>query len=384
MAKKPKGESLFQREEGGPYYFIHKGKWYATGTSLVSEAREVKKQILASFTTKGYYVAPSRNTFSEWLDFWLTEVKQQDLKASTYDDYESIITNHIKPGLGGFKLKDIGPEDVLKFYNGKRDKPRTLQKIQYITNAALSEAKRLRKIQENPIDFLADKTKRINYKPPKAAYMPSEEAIQFLDLISGDRWYHLCVLDLGSGLRLGELCGLRWNRVDLPRGTAEITETRRAVKNREGGPKTKIVSGTPKSEKSNRIVPLPVDAVEVLKEWRKIQIEEFFARGIKWSEDGYVFTWEDGRPVRPDYVSKHFKKLFKAFGREELTFHKLRHSYATMLLEAGEELKTIQENLGHAQLSTTSGIYTHVLERMKQRAASRLNGFTKRKSPGGF
>jgi site-specific recombinase XerD len=104
------------------------------------------------------------------------------------------------------------------------------------------------------------------------------------------------------------------------------------------------------------------------------------SEGKKLKKTDNVFVWEEGGRVRPDYLSKHFLKLIRKQGYEGITFHKLRHSYATMLLEAGEEMKVIQENLGHAELSTTSNIYTHVLEKMKKRAAQKLNGFTKRKA----
>ncbi len=399
---------LQQKKSNSKWYYVYytgekdeKGKykrpWIDLETTDESIANDKMKLIQAEIITTGYYYAPSNQLFKEWLYFWLDEIKKPEIGEKTYEDYEYIIRVHIVPDLGLFRIKDLTPEIILKFYNKKRtakrlskklgtDKKRipseetlssrTPQKIQFIMNASLESARKMRKIPENPIDFL-EKSTKVNYKPPESTYMESAEILKFLDSISWDQWFAVFVTDLGSGLRLGEICGLKWAKVDLNRSMFDIKETRQIVKNyTEEGGKTKIIKGTPKSEKSKRYIPLPVDVVETLKKWKRQQKEELFKFGIRQTEDTYVFTWEDGRPLRPDYLSGHFKKLIRKFDRPDMTFHKLRHSYATMLLELGEEMKTIQENLGHAQLSTTSNIYAHVLEKIKARAASKLNGFT--------
>jgi integrase len=400
VAKKDK-RGLVQKPSG-TWFFVRKNKWYNLETTDIDEAIIKRDAIKALFITKGRYDKPSKDTFGKWNLFWLNEIVGPGINTKTFDDYKYIIETHINPAkisksenqieivLGDIELKYLEPEDLLIFYNKKRKEKRlskkidkstgqripgdevlssrTIQKIQFVCNASLKEAVKMRKIMENPNDFL-DKNTKAKYKPPEATYLNSEEVFNFLDSIENDFWFPAFVTVLGTGLRLGELVGLRWANVDLVSGTIQIKETRKAVNDEDTG-RTKIITDVPKSEKSKRIVPLPVDVIETLKELKK---------GVR-SINGYVFTWSDGRPVRPDYLSKHFKKLIRKFDREDMTFHRLRHSYATMLLEMGEELKTIQENLGHADIATTSSIYAHVLERMKVRAARKLDGFTKRKA----
>jgi integrase len=444
----PSDGFLYQRKPGSKCYFVYytgekdeKGKyireWFDLDTTDKAVAEEQIKLKRADLVNFGKLYAPSKQLFKEWLYFWLDEVKKPELEPKTYEDYEYIIRIHIVPDLGLYQMRHLSSDIILKYYNKKRNEKRlskksdkngnrilsnenlslrTLQKIQYIMNASLVTARKMRKIPENPIDFL-DESTRANYKAPESTYLESTEVLEFLNLIAFDQWFSAFVSDLGSGLRLGELCGLKWKKVDLNRGTFDIRETRQIIKifpqdqqpteeqqqqtfdaekqvngqetekqqevntiEKEKVKKTKIINGTPKSEKSNRFVPLPIDVVDALKKWKKQQKEELFKIGLKQTDDTFVFTWEDGRPIRPDYLSKHFKKLIRKFGRSDLTFHKLRHSYATMLLELGEEMKTIQENLGHAQLSTTSNIYAHVLEKLKIRAASKLNGFSKKRA----
>jgi integrase len=414
---------LFQRKSNNKCYFVYytgekdeygkpDRKWVDLDTTDKGIAKDKIKIIRSTLVTTGCFYEPSKELFKDWLYFWLDEIKKPEITPKTYDDYEFIIRVHIVPELGAIQLRHLSSEQILKFYNQKRnekrlskkldkdkkrtiysDEPlslRTLQKIQFIMNASLESARKMRKIPENPIDFL-EKSTKANYKAPEAPFMESDEVIQFLESVSSDRWSVAFITDLGTGLRLGELVGLKWNKVDLERGIVEIKETRQVVEDHSGdGAKTKLITGKPKSEKSNRFLALPIDVVEVLKKWKKQQAEEKLKLGKDYKGDGakhdlkqdqwFIFTWEDGRVIRPDYLSSHFKKLITQFGRPDMTFHKLRHSYASMLLDLGEEMKVIQENLGHAQVSTTSNIYTHILEKRKVRAVKRLDGFTQKKA----
>lgn len=401
--------TLYQRKSNSKFYLIinlgtknekgkYQQKWIDLETTDKTIAKEKRNQILADLQRKGRYDEPSKQTFGEWLDFWLNEIAKPKVKPKTYDDYEYVVRFHIKPQLGSIPLKKLSPEQLQIFYNKKQgekklgfkvddsknrlpsDKAlssRTIQKIQMIIQTSLQKAVAMRKISENPNAFL----ERVKYKRPQAKYLSTSQIIDLLENIIEDRWYPAFVTSLGSGLRLGELVALKWDDINFKAALIRVDETVETVKtHQQSGPKQRLNWQDPKSEKSKRVVPVPSDVIEVLGELKKRQRKEKLNGGSFYNDQGYIFSWEDGRIVQPEYLSKHFNKLAKENGFEGITFHKLRHSYATMLLEKGEDIKTIQENLGHSSSQITSDIYAHVVDAMKERAAKKIDGFTKRKT----
>lgn len=407
---------LFQRTPTSKFYFIHytgrfdeNGKrirpWIDLRTTNEAEAIEQVKNIRAELAQKGRYDPPSADTFGEWLDFWLEEDKKlrskkgEPLKGTTYDDYESTIRVHIKPKLGHYELRDLTPEILQRYYNAKQkenklgwkkdekgnrlpsDKPlsaRVIQKIQMIIRASLDKAVAMHKLPENPDRFID----RVVYRRPKVKFLVTEQVADFLEKIQEDHWYPVYVTGFGTGARLSEITALRWDDIDFERGQIRFDEAVTTVKtHKEEGPKQRLNYGTTKSLASERIIPVPDDVIEVLKKWKTQQKEWYLQRGKnKIESNDLIFLWEDGHIARPEYLAHHFSKLAKKHGYDGITFHKQRHSFATMLLENGEEIKTIQEFLGHSSSEITADIYTHVAETLKQRAKNKLSGFTKKKT----
>jgi integrase len=397
--------TLFQRKSDQKCYFIYntgekiakgkyKQKWHDLETTDKGEAKEKIKLLRADLVKKGRIDEPSKQTYGEWLDFWLEEIKRvnskkgEPLKPKAYDDYECVIRVHIKPKLGQAKLKDITPEMLQKFYNKKgnfthSDKllsTRTIQKIQMLVRASLQKALELRKIPENP-DIFID---RVKYESPPAKYLTSEEVINFLEGAKKDRWvsftfYAMIITDLGSGLREGEICALKWNDIDFKKWEIRVDEAVEQVRTHaETGKKQRLNWQDPKSKKSERGIPVPLDVIAHLRLQRICQRKDKINAGKDYKNQGYVFAHPDGRVYNPKKVCDKFIHLADRLGYPEVTFHKLRHSYATMLLENGEDSRTIQENLGHASNRVTE-IYAHVIKKMQKRAAKRIEGFSKRK-----
>ena len=181
---------------------------------------------------------------------------------------------------------------------------------------------------------------------------------------------------------MGELAALRWENVDLEKGIIRVKEAVYRVKNddKHAEKKTRLIFQPPKTEKGRRVVPLPEKIRIELKRHRKNQAQTKLLIGEMYEDEGFVFTWQDGRMVTPDYLSKRFLKLIRDAGYEGIHFHSLRHSYASALLKAGEHPKVVQELLGHSTITVTLDPYSHVEPELKERAAEKINDFLERKN----
>jgi integrase len=408
---------LYQRTPNSKYYYIYntgekvikngkevyKQKWIDLGTKDKKTAEVQVKLIKADLIKKGRYDEPSKETFAEWLEFWLEKIvrpnnkKGEPLKDKTYDDYEYIIRFHIIPKLGHLQLKKITPQILQEFYiekrkeyklghktdsNGNRlpsDKllsTRTLQKIQMIIRASLKKAVIMYKIPENP-DLRLD---RVKYKAPPAKYLTSDQVIDFLENAKKDRWltfkqYVSIFTSLGSGLREGEICALKFEDIDFKKRKIKVDESLSTVRTHaKEGKKQKVIIQTTKSFKSDRIVTVPKDVIAHLRLLKYLHKKEFGHLNLS----DFIFCNQNKEPYNPKKLADLFINLANRLGYKGITFHKLRHSYATMLLEKGEHTRVIQENLGHARDEITQ-IYAHVIESMKESAATKLEGFSKKK-----
>lgn len=375
--------------------------------------KEVADKLTAALheVNQGIFMEPSKMTFADWLTTWLSEYAKAQVRPTTFDSYEYLIRIHIKPALGGIYLKDLQPSQIQKFYNQKLEEklmdrrseqtklkheekvkeglaekkefktlsPATIRKMRIIISEALDQALKEGKIIRNP----AKATKPPKVEKKEARFLTPEELSEFLDNITEDRWYPAFIVDINSGLRLGELVALKWSNIDLEKGIIFIKE---AVSWIRDGASWKLYTHPPKSQKGLRNVPLPSLAVMELKKLKKRQAEEKLRLGDAYQRNGdnqeqwYVFTWEDGRLVDPFYLSKHFAKLIKSQNLS-MNFHGLRHSYATALLQAGEHPKVVQELLGDSTISVVLDTYSHVTPGLKEKAAGKLEGLFTNKKP---
>lgn len=337
---------------------------------------------------KGIFVKSTKITFEEWLYYWLNEIVKPEVKPASYDFYENYIRIHIVPELGALQLSKITTELLDQFYNRKKQEkkrqngPGTLSKksvsdIRKVIGMALKKAVAKKKIPFDPNQY----TEPIGKEDPEIEYLTPEEIADFLEKISDDYFYPAYVTALGTGLRVGELAALQWKHIDLSGGFLRVEQSAARIKTHQAeGPKEKVIIQEPKTRKSIRKIPLPLDVIKTLKAYQARQ-RELKGNVIDISGEEFIFTWPSGEMVTPSYLSKHFKRLTRKHKlTKNIHFHCLRHSYASMLLANGEELKIVQENLGHSDIRITSNIYTHVMDEMKVKSARKLDGFTKKKT----
>ena len=320
----------------------------------------------------GAYFEPTRLTVGEWLDTWLKEYAAPSLKTLSLSTYESRTRTHIKPALGKLKLSELNATHIQTLYNNltRREglSPKTIKNVHGILHKAISQAVKLRYIPYNPADACElPRMEKHEIKP----LTETEIAVFLQEIAEGERLRDLFIVTLFTGMREGEVCGLPWDAINFRDGT--ITVKQQLQKGKEKG--SGHFLSTTKNDKSRIITAAPY-VMDVLKQVYNQQIQERYTAGMAWSNPwNLVFTDPLGNFIPPQTVLKHFKAVSARIGRPDARFHDLRHTYAVVSLQEGDDVKTVQQNLGHATASFTLDVYGHVSEKMKQESARRMENF---------
>lgn len=338
------------------------------------ETRKKLAQAVAAID-RGDYVEPQKMTVGEWLDTW-AESYLSNVKPSTRYNYEGCIRNHLKPAFGAIQLGSLPPHMVQSFYNGlsaERDRqpglaPSTIHLIHLVLNEAMKQAVRLGYIRSNPATFCTLPQKKQKEKTP----IDGAAVGAFLNAVKGNRFETLFTVALFTGMREGELLGLLWECVDFEHGTVYIDK--QLQRKRELGKAGSYVLTSTKNGKPRTISPAPL-VMEILRKHQRKQAENRLKAGRAWEDKGLVFPDELGGFLSAFVVYQMFKKVAASIGMSSATFHDLRHSYAVAAIRAGDDVKTVQGNLGHATAAFTLNVYGHVTEAMKQESAARMEAY---------
>ncbi len=317
------------------------------------------------------YIEPAKITLSEWLETWEREYLN-DVKPFTKVAYHSKIANHISPALGATKLKALTAPQIQKFYNdlsGRKElSPKSVKNIHGVLHRALQQAVAIGYIPFNPAD--ACKLPRVQRKEINP--LDDEQITAFLAAIKGHRFEVLYTLTLFTGMREGEAIGLCWDRVDFKSGTITIDKQLQQEQKRGG----EYIFSSLKNDKTRVIQPAPF-VMRILKQHKINQYKQRCKAGKFWNNSGLVFTDELGEHLCISTVYNCFKRIVSSLGLPELRFHDLRHSYAVASIRAGDDIKTVQSNLGHATAAFTLDVYGHVTAQMKKASAERMEGYIK-------
>lgn len=335
-----------------------------------------KLKVALAALDSGTYIAPCKMTVGEWMDIWSKQYLG-GVKESTVAAYNATIRTHIKPGIGAIRLDALDTHLVQSFYNGLREptkdrdavSPKTVKNVHGILHKALQQAVANGYIRFNPTNSC------ILPRVEKKELQPLDEAETklFLDAVKGHRFELLFTFTLFSGLREGEALGLTWDRVDFMRGTILISK--QLQKEKKAGGEFRLVSL--KNDKPRRITPAPW-VMQLLRDRKLQQYEHKEKAGAAWSNPmNLVFTNELGGNLIPQTVVRHFKEIVASIGRPDARFHDLRHSYAVASLRSGDDIKTVQGNLGHATAAFTLDVYGHVTNQMQEASAVRMEAYIK-------
>ena len=324
---------------------------------------------IVSEMDSGTYAEPSKMKVSQWLDEWLASYTMNS-KPATRSAYEEHIRVHIKPSLGDIPLKQLSTRDIQQLYTNllkeRELSPKTVRNIHGVLHRTLEQAKLLGYIRVNPAD--AAVTPRVEKKQVET--LDAEDIGKFLAAIRGTKYEYPLFVAVFTGLRQGELLGLTWDCVDFEHGMLLINKQHNRVKG-----DTEFRFASLKNDKA-RVLTAADEVMEVLKLQKERQTAWAAALGDGWSNpDNLVFTTEFGRYINNKVLYQNFKRIMKKLGNPNLRFHDLRHTYAVNNLRAGDDIKTLQENLGHATASFTLSTYAHATPGMKRESAKRMTEF---------
>ena len=334
-----------------------------SGFATKSAAQSALQQIVRMLVTD---VNLTSMTVQEYLETWLTS--KHALKPTTMALYGEFTKNYLVPHLGQIRLLELRAQHLDRMYasitvgrRGRPLSPSTIRRIHGVLRSALNTAVKRRLIPYNPAEHIELAPE--NPKKPKP-WTP-QQCQSFLRHIEHDRLANLYHLMLVTGMRRGETVGLRWEDVDLDGECLFVIQQITDVNGRS------MVS-TPKTKRGQRLVPLDGETVAMLRRQRDTQNLERAAWGPAWNEAGLIFTREDGRPLRPEYVTRHFQALAERAGLRAIRLHDLRHTNASLALSAGVDMKVVSERLGHSQMAITADLYTHVNRGLGRTAAEQI------------
>ena len=317
------------------------------------------------------YAVPEKITLKEWLEIWQAEYIG-DVKPFTVKSYQTQIDCHIVPALGAVKLSSLTTPQIQKFYNAlcKGDKPlapKSIKNVHGVLHRALKQAVEVKYIMYNPSD--ACKLPRVEKKEIQP--LNEEQIKQFLAAVARHKYKMIYEVTIFTGMREGEVLGLQWSNIDFKNGTITISKQLQKEKKKQG----KYYLAPLKNDKARTMIPAPF-VIQLLKKQREEQILQRFKAGASWNNEfELVFTDELGKHLVHGTVYKNYKRLAADIGVPSSRFHDLRHSYAVAAIQSGDDIKTVQGNLGHATASFTLDVYGHVSEQMKKQSSERMEQF---------
>ncbi len=374
MAKRrANGEGSIRKRKDGRW----EGRYTAGRDSVTGKAiyknvlgktqAEVKEKLKTAIEKNGSPAMTTEHyTVGQWLDAWMENYAKLQARASSHKTYQGFIENHIKPALGDIPLEKLTAMDLQRLYkhlleSGRvectesRSKPKglsvkTVRNINQMISSALNCAVEQRLIPGNPTKgCVLPKLER-----KEMTILPPENLGTFFEEARRSGVFELYYIDLATGLRRGELLGLKWNDIDLDKG---IIHVRRQVLRQNG----EVVEAPLKTKNSYRNIAIGADAVKVLK-------------GME-QKDEYVFPSPFGGPMSPDSVLHMLQRVLKRAGLERIRSHDLGHTFSVLALQNGVDVKTLSAMLGHYSAGFTLDTYAHVTTSMQKQAANAVGSF---------
>ncbi len=313
-------------------------------------------------------------TLGNWLDTWMEEYVKPKAKPKTYEKYQSSINKYIKPVLGTIPLGKVRAPDAQRLYNrllkegGEKQEGiscYTVHGVHVCLHAAIKQALKVGYVTRNVIE--ATEPPRIQRHEVKPMTVGQAQKLLTVAKTTGIREYVAVLLALETGMRKGEIFGLKWPDIDFDNLTISVQRT--LATTGKG-----IFIHEPKTVRSRRKIAVTSSLLKELKHYRKQQLEQKLSMGANYDDQDFVLTSLVGTPYHPNKFHKAYRGILKKSNLEQFNFHVLRHTHAAILFQQGVHPKVVQERLGHASINMTMDIYGHLMPGMQETAVQALNG----------
>lgn len=360
------------RKRGNKYAFVldvgydelgkRKQKWFSGYKSSKEAERAMAEKITE--IESGSFVEPSTEYLKDFFIRWL-KLKKDQVKPSTLDTYKRMVKNHVIPKIGHIRIDKLKPAHLDKMYGlMKRERlsSGSIAKTHNIIKTALNQALAYGDISRNPA--LVVKPPRIERKEIQC--WDEEQVRSFLNLAREDRYFIAFYLALTTGMRQGEILGLKWNDIDINEQKLIVYRTLSHSGDHFGDTKT---SG------SRRSISLTKSTIEELKKHYAELRKERVKLGPAYEDHGLVVSTSLGSHVLPRNLVRSWYKLLKKSGLPKIRFHDLRHTHATLMLKQGVHPKIVSERLGHSNVRITLDTYSHLLPGLQEAAADKFDEF---------
>ena len=346
-------------------------------------ARKKAEAFAATFEKecKEGMTSDSRQKFAAYCDYVIGLKEQRGVKHSTVVRYKEL-TGRIYPQLGHIKLRELRAHHLNDLYTllgqdgqnkrGGKLSVKTILEHHRLISTVLEQA-----VKEGLVPFnVASRATLPKAEHKEVNYFQPEQVAAIRDALELEpmKWKMLVHLLLITGVRRGEVLGLKWDKVDFEGNRIYICNSILY------SPDIGIYESTPKTERSRRYITLPAETMQLLRRYRAWQAEERLRLGEYYQNQDFVFSQDNGKPMHPDSVTDYLKKFSKRHGLPHINAHAFRHTMASMLYFNGVDSVSISKRLGHAQVSTTANIYAHVMEEADQRNADILSSIFLKKA----
>lgn len=382
MAKRSNGEgSIYKGKDGrwcAAYYDNDYNRHYIYGKTKAEVNRKLKEKETNNGTQEKISESKDIMSLHKWILYYLENYKKNELKPSTYSSYMGVYRKHIENStLGKLRLDRVSVECLQKYYSGKIAEgynSKTVRSIETIINSALDMAVKMRIITENPNRYTTI-PKKVRYE---ASVLTKEEVNRLLTEAKQEELYPIVITTVYSGMRKGEVMALKWENVDFVEKRIYVKNSLcRVVDDKADGKgqrHARYVIMEPKTKKSIRMIPMLDEVYEALQEQKRRQDKEKDRYKEVYQDQGLVFADCTGNFLPQRTFMDKYHMFLEKYNIQNVRFHDLRHTFASLLIEEDVSMKVVQELLGHSTITTSMDIYTHISDKKKEEALKLIRG----------